>query len=74
MALRGKDVLHLLDADGAHRLPHDAADLRLPLEEGLLLRLPVVVLHPPGGILPLSSAATAPHPCLHRSGSCPAPR
>lgn len=31
----GKDVLHLLDADGAHRLPHDAADLRLPLEEGM---------------------------------------
>ncbi len=39
---------------------------------GLLLHLPVVVLHHPDDILPLSSAATAPHLCRHRRGGCPA--
>lgn len=32
----GKDVLHLLDADGAPLHHHDAADL-LPLDEGILI-------------------------------------
>lgn len=37
---------------------------------GLLPHLPVVVLHPPDDILPLSSVATAPHLCRHRRGGC----
>lgn len=37
---------------------------------GPLPRLPVVVLHPPDDILPLSSVATAPHLCPHRRGKC----
>lgn len=70
MLRQGKDVLHLLDADVAHRLPHAVADLPLLLEEGLLPHRPVVVLHPPDDFLPLSSVATAPPRCLYRRGSC----
>ncbi|KAI4803899.1 hypothetical protein KUCAC02_025546 [Chaenocephalus aceratus] len=70
MPPQGKDALHLLHADGAPRLPHDVADLLLLLDEGPLPRLPVVVLHPPDDILPLSSVATAPHLCPHRRGKC----
>lgn len=68
--LQGKGVLHLLGADVAPRLPHDVADLPHPLDEGLPPHLPVVVLHPPDDILPLSSVATAPPLCLHRRGRC----
>lgn len=73
MPLQEKDVLHLLDADVAPRLPHDVADLPLLLDEGLLPLLPVVVLRPPDDILPRSSVATAPHLCLYRRGRCLAP-
>lgn len=68
--LQGKDGLHLLGADVAPRLPHDVADLPLLLDEGLPPLLPVVVLHPPDDIPPLSSVATVPHPCPHRRGRC----
>lgn len=34
-ACSGKDVLHLLHADAAPHLPHDAADLPLLLDEGI---------------------------------------
>lgn len=71
MSLQGKDVLHLLDADVAPLLHPDVADPPLPLDEGLLLHLPVVVLHPPDDILPLSNVATAPRLCHHRRGGCP---
>lgn len=43
----------------------------MPFFPGLLPLLPAVALCPPDDILPLSSAATAPHLCLRRRGSCP---
>lgn len=72
MSLQGKDALLLLDVDVAPLLLHDVAGLPLLQDEGLPPHLPVVVLHPPDDILPLSSAATAPHLCHHRRGGCPA--
>lgn len=70
MSPQGKDVLHLLGADGAPLLPPDVADLLLLLDEGLLPHLPAVALHLRDDILPLSSVATAPPLCLHRRGGC----
>lgn len=70
---QGKGALHLLHADAALLLPHDAAGLHLLLDEGLLPLRPVVALHPPDDILLLSSVATAPHLCHHRGGGCLTP-
>lgn len=70
ISLQEKDALHLLDADVVPLLHHVVADLPRLLDEGLLPHLPVVVLHPPDDILPLSSVATAPHLCRHRRGGC----
>lgn len=68
---RGKDVLHLRYADVAPRLLLGVADLPLLLKDaGLLPHHPVVDLHPPDDILPLSNAATALHLCPLRRGNC----
>lgn len=67
---QGGDVLHLLDADAALLLLLDVVGLPPLLDAGLLPRLPVVDLCPPDAIPLLSSAATAPHLCLHRRGRC----
>lgn len=69
--LQGKDVLHLLHADVAPRLPHDVADHPLLLlDAGLLPLHPAVDRPPRDDILPPSSVATARHLCHNRRGSC----
>lgn len=71
MPLQGKDVLRLLLADVAPRLPHDVADHPLLLlDAGLLPLHPVVDRHHPDDILPQFSVATALHLCHNKRGSC----